>query len=270
MPIIQRYMPGEIALKVLNDNGLYFRRLDSLSADPTEGDRKIYGSIEKKICDVLHFNKDIAAQEITEDDVAEASLQLMEYEKKNKFIQCWHSSNKTSPLMWRNFTSGNQDCAVFIANRFHLASYLSSTIPIGFDFRKIKYVEDKYKETNTDFIKHVSFKHEKEIRILINLRMLTLYNGNILKNTYNGTQYSGPINIGENLTNNGISDENLFIDVDDKGFIMKAPLNKIITNILIPNTASVHFEKRINSHLSSNGYSFMSKRVNTELELDIN
>lgn len=54
LQILQRYMPGERALQVINDEGFYFRRIDGYPADPTEGDRRFYGQTEQQILEVLN------------------------------------------------------------------------------------------------------------------------------------------------------------------------------------------------------------------------
>lgn len=269
---IQRYMSGETARKVLSDNGLYFRRLDCQSADPTEGDREFYGSFETSIKNALNHQISKPTDKLTDNESAEIFLNLMESEKKNKFIQCWFFSNESSPHMWNRFAlyDKNKDCALFVANRFILSDYLSKVLPIGYDFKLIEYVEDKHSKNNTDYIKANTYIDENEIRILIDIRPLILFNRKILQNTYNNQEVYFKENLGENLKNNGVADENLFIDVDEKGFILKAPLSEIITNVFIPNDASIEFENELNELLSLNNYRFTCARINVKNTENIN
>lgn len=264
-------MPGKTALKVLSDGGLYFRRLDRQPADPTEGDREFYGAHEISIKDALNDLISRPIDKLTDDEVAEISLNIMESEKIKKFIQCWFFNNETSPDMWEYFAqySKNKDCALFVADRFILAYYLSKTLPTGYDFKLVKYVEDKHSEKNTDFIKACKFTPENEMRILIDISELTLFNEKILHKTYKNPKITFTNNYGEHLLNNGVADESLFIDVDENGFILKAPLNEIITNVFIPNDASIGFENEMNNLLSLNNYHFVCKRIDSESEINI-
>ena len=48
--IIQRYMPKQKFIKMIEDEGLYFRRIDGYEkTDPTEGDRQTFGTREQKL-----------------------------------------------------------------------------------------------------------------------------------------------------------------------------------------------------------------------------
>lgn len=264
---MQRYMPGERAIKFINDEGFYFRRINSFEGDKTEGVRDFFGSRELEILNIIN---DCHPEEfaLEEGEARDLMLESMELDRSNCFVQSWFWDTEISRYMWENYAGVNKsfDCALFFVDRFKLGQYLDELFPVGFDFKRVSYIADKNKDREGVFTKHEKFCDEKEYRIAIYLEELVFFNNKILPeiscSTRNAEGNVGGINDEvKSLRNNGRACENNFEYVDKCGFILKAPLKDLISKVLVPMKASDTFVSNLDESLERKGIDARCERI---------
>lgn len=264
---LQRYMPAERAIKFINDEGFYFRRIDSFEGDETEGLREYFGSRELEIIDIINssYPKELGVEE---EEARGWMLESMELDRGVCFVQSWFWDVSVSNYMWENYARVNvsNDCALFFVDRFKLGAYLDKIFPIGLDFKPVSYIDDKNKNREGVFTKHKDFSDEKEYRVAIYLEELVFYNNNILPEVRVSTR-GAEGNVGgiddavKSLRNNGRVCENNFEHVDKCGFILKAPLKDLISKVLVPMEASDTFVSNLDESLERKGIDARCERI---------
>lgn len=262
---LQRYMPGDTALKVINDEGFYFRRIDGYQDDPTEGDREFYGQTDQHILDALN-SRFSAGSRITPEEAKQLSLNAMHKEKQSQFIQSWYWHDQMSEYMWKNYGkfTNSPDCVLFIVDDIKLVEFLASVLPVGYRSRPIQYVQDKQVQRDAVFTKQDKFKPERELRISISVGDLIFFNNKILPELdwpARHIEVYGKENQGQYYHNNGVACEGLFKYVDEYGFVLKAPLPELLEAIYIPSSASAEFGEKMDELLASKGYAIRCCRV---------
>ncbi|MEE5124826.1 hypothetical protein V2J80_06920 [Pseudomonas alliivorans] len=262
--MLQRYMPGDRALQVLNDNGLYFRRVDGYPEDLTEGDREHFGRNELLIVESLNA-KVAEPLRMSVEEARTLAFEMMNKDKKDLFIQSWFWDTKMSRFMWDSYAgfSNSPDCALFVMNRFSIGSYFDQVLPAGFRFEPVKYVEDKMQHKDAFFTKGADFHPESEYRISIDVRELAFYNPKILpeygwisRRAAHSTEMQA-----EDFRTHRVANEDLFRCVDEFGFILSVPLSTLLEAVLIPTQASPEFAEMFNEQLARMGCKFTCQRV---------
>lgn len=262
---LQRYMPGDRALKVIEDEGFYFRRIDGYPDDPTEGEREFFGKHEQITVDLLNAEFPAGAQ-VTSAEAKALAYGAMRREKKGVFIQSWFWHEDMSRFMWDSYGgySRNADCALFVVNLFKLATFLDNTLPVGYRFQPVEYIQDKQAQREALFTKQEKFAPEREYRISINVGELIFFNKKVLP------EFSWPSRNIEvhyeddfsiNFRNRGVAREDVFKYVDDFGFILKAPLPDLLETVYIPSNASSQFHSQLDELLALKGHRIRCKRI---------
>jgi len=261
---LQRYMPGERALKVLEDEGLYLRRIDEYPDDPTEGEREHFGRNEERILEILNMQVPESLR-MSQQEAAILSHGQMVSEKKDQFIQSWYWDEHMSRFMWDNYGgyTKSTDCVLFVADRLKLGDYLDDVLPVGYRFEPVKYVLNKQGQKEAFFTKNPEFGVEKEYRVALDVRQLIFFNQKILPEfnwikRHEGRDVS---NEGANYRNGGVASENLFRHIDDAGFILSVPFTRLLAAVLIPEDASSEFATRIDELLLIKGSELKAQRV---------
>lgn len=263
--VLQRYMPGDRALQVINDEGFYFRRIDGYPDDPTEGDRESYGQKERQIVDALNSRFPFGCR-ITPGLAKQLSCNAMQGEKQRLFIQSWYWHNRISHHMWESYGrfTLSPDCALFIVNYSKLGAFLDRVLPVGYQSRPIQYVQDKNVQRDAVYTKQYKFESEREVRIAINLGELIFFNKKILPEINwpdRHIEVHGKENLGQYYQNNGVACEGIFKYVDECGFILKSPLPELLEAIYIPSSASAEFGERLDELLAMKGYAIRCCRI---------
>ena len=268
--LLQRYMPGDIATKTLNDEGFYFRRIDSYPKDRTEGDREHFGKKETLILNSLNsrFSK---ASYMTKQVGAELCQNIVQRDKKSVFIQSWFWHRQMSLFMWKEYakSSSSPDCALFIVDLIKLGNYLDRTLPVGYRFEPVNYIENKLQQREAIFTKNLEFKPEHEYRIAINIGELIFFNKKILPELNWPPRHMKVYcenDPSENYKNRGIASEYSFKYVDEYGLILKAPLPELLEAIFIPANASIEFSLKLDKILASKGCNFKCQRIDLPTE----
>ncbi|SCW97517.1 hypothetical protein [Pseudomonas sp. NFACC05-1] len=268
--LLQRYMPGNRILKLLNDDGFYFRRVDGYPDDLTEGDREFFGRNESLILESINsrlFNDN----HMSLDEAKRLSKGIVHRDKQHSFIQSWFWHDKMSRFMWNEYGKFNEssNCALIVVNRIKLGSYLDRILPVGCRSGPVKYVEDKLQHREAFFTKGLAYDIEHEYRILIDVGELIFYNKKILPD-FNWPPRDMELycedDVAENFPNRGVACEDHFRYVDEYGFVLKAPLVELLEAILIPVSASVEFCAQLNDLLASKGCPIQCQRVEVPLE----
>ena len=263
--ILQRYMPGEWALRVINDEGFYFRRIDGYPEDPTEGDRKTYCQTERQICDVLN-SKFSAGSRITPKEAQELSSHAMYREKKSLFIQSWYWHEQMSLYMWEHYGkyANNPDCVLLTVNYLKLGAFLDKVLPVGCQSRPIEYVQDKQAQRDAVYTKQNKFEPERELRVSIDVGPLIYFNNRILPEL-NWPARNIEVHSKENLDqyyhSDGVACEDIFKYVDEYGFILKAPLPELLEAVYVPSSASAEFCERLDELLTLKGSAIRCCRI---------
>lgn len=263
--LLQRYMAGDKAIQILKDDGFYFRRIDGYPEDPTEGDREFFGRKEQLILESLNsrFSDD---SHMTLEEAAKISKKIMHKNKESLFIQSWFWHKQMSRFMWEGYGkfAESSDCALLLVDRFKLGGYLGHTLPVGYRFEPVKYIQNKQQQREAFFTKNIEFEPEREFRISINVGELIFFNKNILPE-FNWPPRHMEIycedDAAKNYRNQGIASEHSFKYVDEYGFILKAPLANLLEAIYIPANASVEFSSQLDDLLATKGYAFKCQRV---------
>ncbi len=263
--ILQRYMPGDRALQVINDEGFYFRRIDGYPDDTTEGDREFYGQTEQHILDALN-SRFPAGSRITPGEAKQLSCNAMHREKQSLFIQSWYWHEQMSQYMWETYGrfTNSPDCVLFIVDYLKLGAFLDRVLPVGYRSSPIQYVQDKQVQRDAVYTKQDKFEPERELRISINVDDLIFFNNKILPEldwAAKHIEVHGKENLDQYYHNYGVACEDLFKYVDEYGFILKAPLPELLEAIYIPSSASAEFGEKLDELLASKGYAIRCCRI---------
>lgn len=268
--LIQRYMPGNKAIKFLEDEGFYFRRVDGYPEDPTEGEREFFGKKEMLILESLN-SRFSDENHMTVEQGEQICRKIMSRDKKSVFIQSWFWHERMSSFMWKSYGKATEspDCALLIVDRFKLGSYLDYVLPVGCRFEPIKYIQNKSQQREAFFTKTKDFECEFELRVSIDLSELIFFNKNILPE-FNWPprhmEVSCEDNISDNYRKGGVASEKNFKYVDEYGFILKAPLVELLEAIYIPVNASLEFSSKLDNLLAVKGYDFKCQRIDLPSE----
>ena len=265
LQILQRHMPGERALQVINDEGFYFRRIDGYPADPTEGDRRFYGQTEQQILEVLN-SKFSDGSRITPGEAGQLSCDAMYREKQSLFIQSWYCDEQMSMYMWEHYGkfTDSPDCVLLTVNYFKLGAFLDRVLPVGCGSKPIEYVQDKQMQRDAVYTKQSEFDRERELRVSINVGHLIFFNNQILPELNWPARHiavHGKENIDQYYNNDGVACEDIFKYVDEYGFILKAPLPELLEAIYVPSNASAEFCEKLDELLASKGYVIRCCRI---------
>ncbi|MFZ4534693.1 hypothetical protein [Propionivibrio sp.] len=263
--ILQRYMPGERALQVINDEGFYFRRIDGYPEDPTEGDRGFYGQTEQQIFDAL-ISKFSTGSRITPGEARELSCDAMYREKQSLFIQSWYWHEQMSLYMWEHYGkfTNSPDCVLLTVNYLKLGAFLDKVLPVGCRSRPIEYVQDKQVQRDAVYTKRNKFEPERELRVSINVGHLIYFNNRILPELNwpaRHIEVHGKENLDQYYHNDGVACEDIFKYVDEYGFLLKAPLPELLEAIYVPSSASAEFSERLDELLALKGYAIRCCRI---------
>jgi hypothetical protein len=258
-------MPGARALKVIADDGLYFRRIDRYPEDKTEGNREFFGCREQQILAGLNakFSESIKVTAAQASVLAES---YMKAEKRGVFIQSWFSHREMSRYMWDSYGefNRNEDCVLMTVQLQALGEYLDSVLPLGYRMRHVTYVPNKNIQRDGIFTKEMGFEREKEYRISIDVGELIFHNPKILPDLVwplRPTDAPRPSDLGQNYRNNGIANEEIFQYVNDDGFVLRAPLAELVEAVYVPSAASEEFCATLNTRLNDHGYKIKCTKI---------
>lgn len=257
--IIQRYMPKQKFIKMIEDEGLYFRRIDGYEkTDPTEGDRQAFGTREQKLLDSMNSQYPTSPQ-MSEADARALLEKIMHRDKRSTFIQSWYWNEIPSDDMWYDYAQfeTSADCVMFTCNLILLGNVMDRLLPVGLRNKDIEYIDDKQKTREAVFTKRRDFDIEKEYRISIDVNELITFNKKILPEfnwIRRDIEVLTDFDAGKNYRNGGIADSQIFKFVDEYGFILKLPLHILIDAIYVPTQSSSKHHKEMDSLLLSNGF----------------
>ncbi|MEX3776368.1 hypothetical protein [Pseudomonas sp. MYb118] len=268
--LLQRYMPGDIATKTLNDDGFYFRRINGYPKDRTEGDREYFGKNESLILSSLNSRFSKTAH-MTKEEGAELCKKIVQRDKKGIFIQSWFWHRQMSRFMWEEYakSSKSPDCALFIVDLIKLGNYLDKTLPVGYQFEPVNYIEDKLQQREAVFSKNLEFQPEHEYRISIDIKELMFFNKKILPEISWPPRHMDVYcedDLSKHYRNGGIASEHNFKYVDEYGLILKAPLPELLESVFIPTNAGREFSLQLDNILDSKGYDFKCQRIDLPTE----
>jgi hypothetical protein len=181
--VLWRYMDLAKLLSLLKDSALHFVRADRF-VDPFEGAKGVLSRKPKWDAYYLAFFHHIIRNppegypfNLTDDQVTERANDLLaqtaksgEFARKSTFISCWHESEHENEALWYRYGGSDACQSVAIRTTFRdlqLAIGDDPYIPIG----RVKYIDidREYAEINGAFFrKRLAFKHEREVRAIIN------------------------------------------------------------------------------------------------------
>jgi hypothetical protein len=168
---VWRYMDRAKYESMLQTGSLYFQRADKFR-DSLEGQfTKMNPGIEDQWIAHQIANYGFGAKPGSEDMLRaqyRRMLAVPHEDRQETYVNCWHMSELESPAMWKEYTSDNE--AVCIRTTFQI---LQELLPDQCFLGGVRYID-----YNNDFIdpsnsvnpighKHVSYKHEREIRAVI-------------------------------------------------------------------------------------------------------
>lgn len=265
---IQRYLDESKINRLIDDNGLYFNRINNFPLDPTEGDGEYWGRIEEDIAKALYPQIIQRFGEIPFEyfvSICKSQLKELHDVKKNFiFIQSWFKDRDTSIAMWNEYAKYNENpnCALIVTDIIRLGYAIDKHFPIGQAMKKVEYVLDKGKATDHIFTKDQKFVHEKEYRLSLDFQNIGLFNHQILTllgfneatvESFRNQKNANP-DLGQYYRNNGIALESSFSPRSQTGFIVNIPINDFIKKIYIPNEASNEFYDSIINKIREKGY----------------
>jgi|GEM_PF-943889 len=265
---IQRYLDKNKLLRLIDDNGLYFNRINNFPLDPSEGDGEYWGIREEQIAKALYPQIVQRFGNISYELFEEMCIkQLKEFHDSQKnfiFIQSWFKDRETSKVMWDEYSKYNENpnCALVVTDIITLGSVIDSHFPIGNGMKKVTYVLDKNRERDSIFTKDEKFIHEKEYRLSLELQFLGLFNHKLLEilnfdesiiESFK-SQKTTIQDIGQYYRNNGIALESSFSPRSQTGFIVNLPINDFIKKIYIPTKASNEFYESIVNKLREKNF----------------
>ncbi|MEZ0253969.1 MAG: hypothetical protein ACAI37_01760 [Chthoniobacter sp.] len=156
---VWRYLTLSKFEDLLRTSELYFRRCDKF-VDGLEGTiskREIDGTSRSDrlfhtVYPIAHDYDDAAAAQA----VTRACL----------FVNCWHINSRESATMWNEYTPEKDAVAVVSSGKA-----LKSSLPLGILVSPVAYVNESQPRIAFDnvslcFYKDVSFRHERELRLL--------------------------------------------------------------------------------------------------------
>lgn len=265
---IQRYLDENKLLKFIEDNGLYFNRINNFPLDPTEGDGEYFGKQEQDIIKVLYpqivkIYGDIPYS-VFEEEAKKAAKKFHDSQKNFIFIQSWFQDRETSIDMWNEYAKyqDNPNCALIVSDIISLGNAIDLHFPIGNAMKKVSYVVDKSQERDNIFTKDQKFIHEKEYRLSLELQNLGLFNPNLLEllnfdeNIVASFRHQKTMDhsLGQYYRNNGIALESSFSPRSNTGFVVNIPINDFVKKIYIPSKASDNFFEAIVRKLKDKNY----------------
>ena len=265
---IQRYLDEDKLCKFIDDNGLYFNRINNFPLDPTEGDGEYFGKLEQDIVKALYPKIVQAYGHMPYNDFEQLSKkkaeELHDSNKNFIFIQSWFQDRKTSIAMWNEYAKyqDNPNCALIVTDTISLGNAIDLHFPIGNAMKKVSYVIDKYRERDNIFTKEKKFTHEKEYRLSLDLKDLGLFNPTLLEllnfdeNIVASFRHQKATNpsLGQYYRNNGIALESSFSPRSKTGFVVNIPINDFVKKIYIPSKASDNFFELIVRKLKDKNY----------------
>lgn len=265
---IQRYLDENKLCKFIDDNGLYFNRINNFPLDPTEGDGEYFGKQEQDIIKVLYPKIVKAYGHMPYNDFEELSKkEAKKFHDSNKnfiFIQSWFQDRETSIDMWNEYAKyqDNPNCALIVTDTISLGDAIDLHFPIGNAMKKVSYVVAKSHERDNIFTKDQKFIHEKEFRLSLDLKDLGLFNPNLLEllnfdeNIVESFRHQKTIapSLGQYYRNNGIALESSFSPRSKTGFVVNIPINDFVKKIYIPSKASDNFYESIVLKLKDKNY----------------
>lgn len=278
---LQRYLTGKKLIQLLNDGGLYLRRIDGFK-DKSEGNRVYYDDKEKNIVNIINnkLERINIDKQVSHEEGEEIAKSMMDAEKSFIFIQSWYKDSVMSKDMWIEYAGYNEsnNCALLVIDYNCLFDQLISRLPIGYSFQKVSYIPDKNLSRDAINSKNIEFIKEKEVRLSVDLSQIGIFNPEILKklnypySVYESflQQYQTQSDLRKYYNNEGQVAESLFDFRDEKGFILKLDLKDFAVAILIPSTATIEFKEEIQNLLSINNFSIQLFDVNVEELLKIN
>jgi len=152
---IWRYMDFTKFVSMLDNEGLYFTRIDKME-DVFEGS---FSKGNEKLRSVINIGS--RARDVETGTVIKKL-------RKWVYVNCWHQNKSESAAMWKLYSKSNE--SVCIRSTYDkLRSCLDDTINVGC-VRYVDYEKDWVPESHplAPFLyKRLSFEHEKEIRALI-------------------------------------------------------------------------------------------------------
>lgn len=265
---IQRYLDEDKLCKFIDDNGLYFNRINNFPLDPTEGDGEYFGKLEQDITKSLYpqFVKIYGdlPYSVFEEYAKKEVKKNHDTQKNFIFIQSWFQDRETSIEMWNEYAKyqDNPNCALIVSDIISLGNAIDLHFPIGNAMKKVSYVVDKSKERDHIFTKEQKFIHEKEFRLSLNLQDLGLFNSTLLEFlnfdekivTSFRHQITMNSSLGKYYRNNGIALESSFSPRSKTGFVVNIPINDFVKKIYIPSKASDNFFELIIRKLKDKNY----------------
>lgn len=179
---IWRYMDFTKFVSMLENKGIFFPSL-AMFDDPFEGS---YSKGNKKLRPLINKHKNMDSNKI--------SIGHLIQEIRNQiFANCWHMNEYESAGMWSLYSKTNESICLQSTYTI-LRECFGNEIPIG-EVKYIDYEREWIPENNilAPFLyKRKSFKHEQEIRAIINLSGIdTIADGYLNKFNNNNLPKSG-------------------------------------------------------------------------------
>ncbi|MCF0265973.1 hypothetical protein KW868_16115 [Acinetobacter guillouiae] len=265
---IQRYLDESKLLRLIDDNGLFFNRINNFPLDPSEGDGEFWGVKEQQNAKALYplFVQRFGniSYELFEANCIKQLKEFHDSQKNFIFIQSWFKDRETSKVMWDEYSKYNENpnCALVVTDIITLGNVIDSHFPIGNGMKKVTYVLDKNKERDSIFTKDEKFIHEKEYRLSLELQFLGLFNHKLLEilnfdesivESFKNQKHTIQ-DISQYYRNDGIALESSFSPRSQTGFIVNLPINDFIKKIYIPTKASNVFYESIVSKLKEKNF----------------
>ncbi len=156
---IWRYMDFTKFVSLILHNGLFFPQVDLLG-DPFEGS---YSRGNQKIRDFVYSKSE---------GVRKLEDLISKIKEKRKYIcvNCWHMSTHESAAMWKLYAKTNEAICIQTTYR-KLRYFLDKEVKIGI-VKYINFERDWIPETDIYYpflYKRISFKHENELRAIIDI-----------------------------------------------------------------------------------------------------
>lgn len=171
MAKIWRYMDFTKFVSIMEDNALFFTRIDELN-DPFEGS---FSLGNEEIRPLLYKKSP---------NISEKISYLIREMRKWVVVNCWHMSDYESAAMWELYSKSEESICIQ-STYFKLKNVLSTKAEIGIvqyaDYEK-EWVPEH--DPLLPFLyKRRSFEHEREIRAILNTGNVKSFNGLVLSGT---------------------------------------------------------------------------------------
>ncbi|QUW39900.1 DUF2971 domain-containing protein [Bacillus cereus] len=170
-----RYMDFTQLVSLISTESIYLRRSDKFK-DVFEGVLFNYGvqnareDMETMFSEAGCSERFINAQLENAEKLANSVMERAEKNRKNVFVNCWHSNEYESAAMWDLYLKSNEGIAIQTTfDRLKQSlNVCKEDIFIGevnyIDHTKQKNLVESYLEPF--FTKRISFKHEQEVRLV--------------------------------------------------------------------------------------------------------